>query len=138
MWTYNCTRGLKWLNSLKHLGVDPDRLSFFERFDHFLKCLDLVSLIVISALMTSINFLVLIFPTMQSLSSTVGNVEFPIAASSGRQASLYNKSNASLWLRSTKQFVYFTNCIPSEESSQGKNCLLTCRGICYLQGICSL
>ena len=41
---------------------------------------------------------------MQSLSRTVGNVEFPIAASSGRQASLYNKSNASLWVTSTKQF----------------------------------
>ena len=40
---------------------------------------------------------------MQSLSRTVGNVEFPIAASSGRHASLYNKSNASLWVTSTKQ-----------------------------------
>ena len=46
----------------------------------------------------------LILATIQSLSRTVGNVEFPIAASSGRQASLYNKSNASLWVTSTKQF----------------------------------
>ena len=54
--------------------------------------------------MASINFLELILATMQSLSRTVGNVEFPMAASSGRHASLYNKSNASLWLTSTKQF----------------------------------
>ena len=25
MWTYDCRRGFTWLNSLKHLGVNPDR-----------------------------------------------------------------------------------------------------------------
>ena len=89
----------------RHRGFLPDRLSsVLENQSFAASAWIFVSFNFISALMSSINFLVLILATMQSLSRTVGNVEFPIAASSGRQASLYNKSNASLWLRSTKQF----------------------------------
>ena len=93
------------MNSLKHLGVDPDRLFSVPENQLILKAPEFSPLLIlISAFFSSINFLVLILATIQSLSRTVGNVEFPIAASSGRQASLYNKSNASLWVTSTKQF----------------------------------